>query len=301
MEAEETPPCPYFNRGHCRGNSNGNCKLSHTTRTCWKEKCEKGPTCAMRHPRSCNLFFRSSRGCHRKSCSQRHLATQEDPTVLVAREKVAEDDQRINELNAKIAAQQIQMSELHERLAAQEIQTKELLVSISKLGCKLGNTEASFKRLLETQNIKLSGEIGCLDAQVQRNKKTELKPPELSNLISEFTEMKTNVNTTMQKVVDEKLEAQKTQILDKTKLRDTEMISRLNSVVDTRLKEYTDIIRKQVAAVNNRHKEETNSHFKNMNDSLYKALDRIEDQYPNTTKQCPNPPVDRYKALNFLD
>ena len=150
MEAEETPPCPYYNIGHCRGISNGNCKLSHTTRTCWKEKCEKGPTCVMRHPRSCNLFFRSSRGCHRQSCSHRHLATQEDPTVLVAREIVAGDDQRFDELNAKIVAQQTQMSELHARLASQEILTKELLASISKLGCKQGNTEASFKRLLET-------------------------------------------------------------------------------------------------------------------------------------------------------
>ena len=236
MEAEETPPCPYFNRGHCRGNSNGNCKLSHTTRTCWKEKCEKGPTCAMRHPRSCNLFFRSSRGCHRKSCSHRHLATQEDPTVLVAGEKVAEDDQRINELNAKIAAQQIQMSELHERLAAQEIQTKELLVSISKLGCKLGNTEASFKRLLETQDIKLSGEIGCLDVQVQCNKKTmkELKPPstevnkDLLNLKSDFTEWKTNVNTTMQKVVDERLK-------EHTERIETGLFYRLEDIIDGRL------------------------------------------------------------------
>jgi chromosome segregation ATPase len=214
----------------------------------------------MRHPRSCNLFFRSSRGCHRQSCSHRHLATQEDPTVLVAREIVAGDDPRFDELNMKIVAQQTQMSELHARLAAQEI---------LKLGCKQGNTEASFKRLLETQDIKHSGEIGCLDAQVQRNKKTmkELKPPstevnkELFNLKSEFTELKTNVNTTMQKVVDEKLEAQKTQILDKTKLRDTDMISRLNSVVDTRLKEYTDIIRKQVSAVNNEQKEQIYSHL----------------------------------------
>ena len=128
----------------------------------------------MRHPRSCNLFFRSSRGCHRQSCSHRHLATQEDPTVLVARENtvlvareiITDDDQRFNELNAKIVAQQTQISELHARLAAQETQTKELLASISKLGCKLGNTEASFKRLLETQDIKLSGKIRCLDVQV---------------------------------------------------------------------------------------------------------------------------------------
>ena len=71
------------------------------------------------------------------------------------------------------------MSELHERLAAQEVLTKSLLATISKLGCKQGNTEASFKRLLETQNIKLSGEIGCLNVQVQRNRKTteELKLP----------------------------------------------------------------------------------------------------------------------------
>ena len=261
----------------------------------------------MRHPRSCNLFFRSSRGCHRKSCSHRHLATQEDPTVLVAGEKVAEDDQRINELNAKIAAQQIQMSELHERLAAQEIQTKELLVSISKLGCKLGNTEASFKRLLETQDIKLSGEIGCLDVQVQRNKKTmkELKPPELSNLISEFTELKTNIDTTIQKVIDEKLDAQKTTIIKvinerqtihltamdsfvKTRLKDQDHLvkselnkvdttlanrqlkeeGRLDSIIDIRLEEYTNIIRKQVATVNNKLEEETKTHLANMDVKL---------------------------------
>ena len=161
---DEATLCPYFNRGHCRGISNGTCKFSHTAQTCWKEKCEKDPTCKMRHPRSCNLFFRSSRGCHRQNCSHRHLPTQEDPTVLVAREIAAGDDQRFDELNKKIVAQQTQMSELHARLAAQEILTKSLLNSISKLGCKQGNTEASFKRLLETQDIKFSGEIGCLDA-----------------------------------------------------------------------------------------------------------------------------------------
>ena len=299
MEAEETPPCPYFNRGHCRGNSNGNCKLSHTTRTCWKEKCEKGPTCAMRHPRSCNLFFRSSRGCHRKSCSHRHLATQEDPTVLVAGEKVAEDDQRINELNAKIAAQQIQMSELHERLAAQEIQTKELLVSISKLGCKLGNTEASFKRLLETQDIKLSGEIGCLDVQVQRNKKTmkELNPPELSNLISEFTKMKTNVNTTMQKVVDEKLKEQ-----------DYLHRSDLNKVVDGKLKEYTDIREDRIDSMIHFKLMEYNDIIRNHvgffhphmhNETLAKILDRTWVDL-NNIKQCPKTKQAR-QALNLMD
>ena len=181
----------------------------------------------LRHPSPCNLFFRSIRGCHRQSCNYRHLSTQENNTVLIARD----DDQRTNELHAKMAAQQIQMSELHERLAAQddqelmaaqqiqmselherlaaqEIQTKELLVNMNKLGCKQGNNEASFKRLLETQNIKLSGEIGCLDAEVQRNKETKLKPPELSNLISELTDLKTNIETKMQKMVDEKLKKQ---------------------------------------------------------------------------------------------
>ena len=158
----------------------------------------------LRHPSPCNLYFRSIRGCHRQNCNYRHLPIQENNTVLIARD----DNQKSDELHAMIAAQQIQMSELHERLAAQEIQTKELLVNMNKLGCKQGNNEASFKRLLETQNIKLSGEIGCLDAQVQRNKETKLKPPELSNLISELTDLKTNIETKMQKMVDEKLKEQ---------------------------------------------------------------------------------------------
>ena len=170
---------------------------------------------------------------------------QENHTVLVAREIITDDDQRINELNAKIAAQQIQMSELHERLAAQEIQTKELLVSISKLGCKLGNTEASFKRLLETQDIKLSGEIGCLDVQVQCNKKTmkELKPPstevnkDLLNLKSEFT----NVNTTLQKAIDEKLELQKTNI--------NTNFTAVDSFLKSRLKEKDHLVRSELNKV----------------------------------------------------
>ena len=205
-EAEESPPCPYFNRGHCRGISNGNCRLSHNAQTCWEEKCEKRPTCNMRHPRSCNLFFRSSRGCHRKDCSHRHLPTQEAPTkpahtVLIA----AGDDQRFEELNNTIAAQQTLMSELRARLAAQEIQTQKLLNSISKLGCKQGNTEKSFKELLEHQDIKLVGEIGCLDIQVERNKKT-------------MEGLKTDVSNTTEKlaqIIDEKLEAQEIQILHK--------------------------------------------------------------------------------------
>ena len=69
-----------------------------------------------------------------------------------------------------LIAQEVQSSELHEKLAAQEVQMKSLLASISKLGRKLGNFEASFNRQLETQNIKFSGEIGCLNVQVQRNR-----------------------------------------------------------------------------------------------------------------------------------
>jgi uncharacterized coiled-coil protein SlyX len=183
VPAEESPPCPYFNRGHCRGISNGNCKLSHNAQTCWEEKCnKKSPTCGMRHPRSCNLFFRSSRGCHRKDCSHRHLPTQEAPTVLIA----AGDDQRFDELYKTIAAQQTKMSELHARLAAQEFQTKKLLNSISKLGCKQGNTETSFKQLLETQDIKFSGEISCLGTRFISK--------------SEFTGLKTDVSTTTEKL-----------------------------------------------------------------------------------------------------
>ena len=56
----------------------------------------------------------------------------------------------------EIAVQHVQMSELHERLAAQEFLTNNLLNKISKLGCKLGNTEATFKQDLEAQNTKLS-------------------------------------------------------------------------------------------------------------------------------------------------
>jgi hypothetical protein len=116
----------------------------------------------MPYLRSCNLFFRSARGGFRLNCSHRHLATQEASTVLVASEIAAGDDDRFYELNKKLIAQQVQMSELHERLAAQEVLTKSLLVSISKLGCKQGNSEASFNRHLEPQNIKLSGAISCL-------------------------------------------------------------------------------------------------------------------------------------------
>ena len=162
----------------------------------------------MRHPRSCNLFFRSARGCHRQNCSHRHLATQEDSTVLVAREIAAWDDDRFDELNKKLIAQQIQMSELHERLAAQEVLTKSLLTTISKLGRKQGNAEASFNRHLETQNIKLSGEISCLSVQVQRYRKTaeELNLPstkvnkELVTIKTNISELKTELINTKQKV-----------------------------------------------------------------------------------------------------
>ena len=200
-EAEESPPCPYFNRGHCRDISNGNCKLSHNAQTCWEEKCGKSPTCDMRHPPSCNLFFRSSRGCHRKVCSHRHLPPQEAPTkpahtVLIA----AGDDQKFAELNKTIAVQQTQMSELHARLAVQETLTQSLLNSISKLECKQentetsfkrleckqGNTETSFKRLLETLDIKFSGEISCLGTRFISR--------------SEFTGLKTDVDTLLHKV-----------------------------------------------------------------------------------------------------
>ena len=118
--APETLPCPHFHRVHCKNISNGKCKLSHSAQTCWNDSCKQPCTCGMRHPRACNLFFRSSRGCHRQNYSYRHLPTQEAPIVIMAREAPAGDDQRIDELNQKIAVQHIQMSELHERLAAQE-------------------------------------------------------------------------------------------------------------------------------------------------------------------------------------
>ena len=147
MEAEASPPWPYFNKGHCKGISNGSCKLSHTAQTCWTDKCRrKNPTCKMRHPRSCNLFFRSSRGCHRSNCSHRHLPTQHDPTVLIARQTAAGGTQ----------------SDLHEKLAAQEVVIQSLPHNVSRLESKLGNNEKLSKENLEMLNIKLSGEIGFL-------------------------------------------------------------------------------------------------------------------------------------------
>jgi predicted RNase H-like nuclease (RuvC/YqgF family) len=76
------------------------------------------------------------------------------------------------------------------------------------LACKLGNFEASFNRHLETQNIKLSGEIGCLNVQEQRNGKTaeELKlsstevNKELVTIKTKISELKTELINTKQKV-----------------------------------------------------------------------------------------------------
>ena len=80
----------------------------------------------------------------------------------MARDAPAGDAPRIDELYQNIAVQHVQMSELHERLAAQEVLTNNFLNKISKLGCKLDNTEATFKQNLEVQNTKVSGEIGFL-------------------------------------------------------------------------------------------------------------------------------------------
>ena len=271
-EAEESPPCPYFNRGHCRDISNGNCKLSHNAQTCWEEKCGKSPTCDMRHPPSCNLFFRSSRGCHRKVCSHRHLPPQEAPTkpahtVLIA----AGDDRRFDELYKIIAAQQTQMSELHARLAAQEILTQSLLNSISKLGCKQGNTEKSFKELLEHQDIKRVGEIGCLDIQVERNKKT-------------MEELKTDVNATMQKEIDKKLEVWSDRIEEniqdyihgQVSSGQDAYMSHLTAV-DTRLKEQDHLLR---------------SDLTNMDVKLTKLQTTVmEGNVPSTLTAEPRPPA----------
>jgi hypothetical protein len=148
----------------------------------------------MRHLPSCNLFFRSARGCFRQNCSHSHLETQAF-TALLASKIAAGDDVRFVELNQKLIAQEIQSSELHEKLSAQEVLMKNLLASFSKLGCKLGNFEASFHRHLETQNTKLSGEIGCLNVQVQRNRKTseELKLPSIE-VIKELVTIKTKIS-----------------------------------------------------------------------------------------------------------
>ena len=115
--APELLPCPHFNRGHCKGIYNGKCKLSHSSQTCWKDSCKQPRKCDMRHPRACNLFFRSVKGCHRQNCNYRHLPPKEAHVVLMAREAPAGDAQRIDELYQKIAVQHVQMSELHERLS----------------------------------------------------------------------------------------------------------------------------------------------------------------------------------------
>ena len=61
----------------------GSCPLNHTAKTCWTVDCNSS-ACEKRHPRPCNLFFRSVRGCHRSNCSHRHLPPQHAPTVLLA-------------------------------------------------------------------------------------------------------------------------------------------------------------------------------------------------------------------------
>ena len=229
----------------------------------------------LRHPSPCNLYFRSIRGCHRQNCNYRHLPIQENNTVLIARD----DNQKSDELHAMIAAQQIQMSELHERLADQEIKTKELLVNMNKMGCKLGNNEASYKRHLEIQEDKLSAGIGFLDSQVRRFKETKLKP-------SELTDLETNIETKMQKVVDEKLKEQDylhrsdlTKVDAKLDAHITELKAIDEKVIDEKLKEQdylhrSDLRSDQIFKVVDERLEE---HQKNLFSSNAEAIQAVID------------------------
>ena len=67
--------------------------------------------------------------------------------------------------------------ELQEKLIAQEAQMKSLLSSISKLGCKIGNLEASFNSQISALDIKFSAETNIAYDNVYRIQTTmeELK------------------------------------------------------------------------------------------------------------------------------
>ena len=119
------------------------------------------------------------------------------------REAPAGDAPRIDELYQKIAVQHVQMSELHERLAAPEVLTNNLLNKISKLGCKLDNTEATLKQDLETQKTTVSEEIGFLINQNKTNIKDNLL-----NKISKLGHKLDNTEATFK----QKLEAQNTKV-----------------------------------------------------------------------------------------
>ena len=134
-------------------------------------------------------------------------------------------------------------------------------------------------------------------------------------------------------MIDEKLDAQKTTIIKvinerqtihltamdsfvKTRLKDQDHLvkselnkvdttlannqlreeGRLESIMDIRLGKYTNDIGTQIATVNARHREETNIKLNNMEDRLDQII-----QYPNTKKQCPNPPENTEEQHWFLD
>ena len=117
----------------------------------------------MRHPHTCNLFFRSAKGCFRQNCSYRHLKPVESHPVLLTCQPAIGDDARL--------------VELQEKLIAQEAQMKSLLSSISKLGCKIGNLKASFNSQISALDIKFSAETNIAYDNVQRIQTTveELK------------------------------------------------------------------------------------------------------------------------------
>ena len=211
--AEEVSPCPHYQKGHCKGIRKA-CKLSHAAQICWKQKCTRGSACSMRHPRTCNLFFRSARGCFEQNCIYRQMKPVESHPVLLTCQPAIGDDARL--------------VELQEKLIAQEAQMKSLLSSISKLGCKIGNLEASFNSQISALDIKFSAETNIAYDNVQRIQTTveELKkhktdkriattgepnPPlkvneELVTLQSEISELRTefaefaDLNNTQEKL-----------------------------------------------------------------------------------------------------
>ena len=105
----------------------------------------------------------------------------ESQPVLLS--KPAADDARLVELQDKLTAQEAQMEILVASMKAMQSKFDDiaknpeafqlqLTQDRSKLGCKIGNLEASFNRHISDLNIKLSAEINMIHDKVHHNERS---------------------------------------------------------------------------------------------------------------------------------